>query len=126
MSVRETILNQQPYSGVRPSVPAPSPEEISFALEAVIAGGGVTDRDSARIAAFAWYHGIESQTVLGLFRTCGTRQIVQQELGSYRGRLAGLPAKIPNRAFRRLNGLSLANELGVPDLGWAIAVLTVA
>jgi len=126
VTLRELILNQQPYSVARPSVPAPSPEEISSALENMIAEGGITNRDSARIAAFAWYHGIESHAVLALFRARGTRYIVQQELGSYRGHLTDLPAKIPYRAFRRLNGLSMAKELGVPDLGWAIAVLTVA
>lgn len=126
MSVSSKILNQQPYSGVRPFTPAPEPEEISAALAQVIAGGGVTDLDSARIASFAWYHGIESQTVLDLFRTRGTRQILQQELGSHKERHADLPEKIPSRAFRRLGGFMLAKELGVPELGWAIAVLTVA
>jgi hypothetical protein len=107
-------------------VAAPSPEEISVALQDVIADGGVTDRDSARIVAFAWYHGIESEAVLGLFRTRGTRQILQQELGSYRDRCPDLPENISNRAFRRLSGFMLARELGMPELGWAIAVLTVA
>jgi hypothetical protein len=126
MSFREIILNQLPYSGVLPSVPAPSPEEISAALQEVLADRGVTDRDSARIAAFAWYHGIESEAVLGLFRTRGTRHILQQELGSYRDRRFDPPENIPNRAFRRLSGFMLARELGMPELGWAIAVLTVA
>jgi hypothetical protein len=126
MSVSSNILNQQPYSGVRPSAPAPKPEEISAALAEVIASGGVTDLDSARVAAFAWYHGIESQAVLDLFRTRGTRQILQQELGSHKERHADLPEKIPSRAFRRLSSFMLAKELGVPELGWAIAVLTVA
>jgi hypothetical protein len=125
MSFREIVLNQLPYSGVRPSVPAPSPEEISAALEEVIAAGGVTDRDSARIAAFAWYHGIGSEAVLSLFRTRGTKQILQQELGSYRDRRSDLP-EILNRAFRRLSGFMPARELDMPELGWAIAVLTVA
>jgi hypothetical protein len=125
MSFREIVLNQLPYSGVRPAVPAPSPEEISAALEEVIAAGGVTDRDSARIAAFAWYHGIGSEAVLGLFRTRGTKQILQQELGSYRDRRSDLP-EILNRAFRRLSGFMPARELDMPELGWAIAVLTVA
>lgn len=126
MSFGEIILNQLPYSGALPSVPAPSPSEISGAVEEVIAGGGITGRDTARIVAFAWYHGIESEAVLGLFRTRGTRQILQEELGSYRGRRADFPEKIPNRAFRRLSSFMLAKELGMPDLGWAIAVLTVA
>jgi hypothetical protein len=125
MSFREIVLNQLPYSGVRPAVPAPSPEEISAALEEVIAAGGVTDRDSARIAAFAWYHGIGSEAVLSLFRTRGTKQILQQELGSYRDRRSDLP-EILNRAFRRLSGFMPARELDMPELGWAIAVLTVA
>jgi len=126
VSVRSKILNQQPYSGVRPFVPAPEPEEISAALADVVASGGVTDLDSARVAAFAWYHGIESQTVLDLFRTRGTLKILQQELGSHNERHADLPEKIPSRAFRRLGSFMLAKELGVPELGWAIAVLTVA
>lgn len=126
MSARSKILGQQPYSGVRSLTPAPEPEEISAALGEVIASGGVTDLDSARICSFAWYHGIESQTILDLFRTRGTRQILQQELGSHKERHVDFPEKIPGRAFRRLNGFTLAKELGVPELCWAIAVLTVA
>jgi hypothetical protein len=126
MSIRAKILCQQPYSGARPLTPAPEPEEISAALADVIANGGVTDLDSARIASFAWYHGIESQAVLDLFRTRGTRQILQQELGSHKERHSNLPEKIPSRAFRRLSSFMLAKELDVPELGWAVAVLTVA
>lgn len=125
MSATAKILNQQPYSGVGPIAPAPERVEISVALAEVISGGGITSGASARIAAFAWYYGIESETVLDLFRTRGTRWILQQELGSYRECLE-LPGKVPSRAFRRLSEFSLARELGVPELGWAVAILMVA
>jgi hypothetical protein len=126
MSVRAKILNQQPYGGVGPSTPSPELEEISDALAEVIAGGGITDRDAARIAAFAWYYAVESETVLDLFRTGGTRRILQQELGSHSERPADLPQKIPSRGFRHLSEFSLAKELDTPELGWAVAVLKVA
>jgi hypothetical protein len=126
MSVWARILDQRPYSGIRPTLPLPEPEEIFAALAEVVAKGGITDRDSARIAAFAWYHGIESQTVLDLFRARGTRQILQQELSSHREHVVNRSEKIHSHAFRRISDFSLAKELGVPELGWAVAVLIVA
>jgi hypothetical protein len=124
MSIRGKILNQQPYNRVDPFASALEPQEISAALAEVIAAGGVTDRDSARIAAFAWYYGVESQTVVDLFRKRGTRQILQEELGSYLGRPTNLPQKISSPAFRR--NVWLGKKLSVPGSGWAVTVLMVA
>ena len=122
-AVRATILSQHPYSGVASSLPRPEPDEIEAAL-AEIRETGIADRDSARIAAFAWYSGVDSTGVLELFRGQGTALILQRELKSHKDKAALMPDL--SAGFRRLTEFSLAKELGIPELGWAIAILSVA
>jgi len=73
----DKILSQTPFSGVPPTAPRPEPEEIATAL-AELQRRGISDRDSARIAAYAWYSGVDSTGVLDLFRSYGTLRILRQ------------------------------------------------
>jgi hypothetical protein len=123
--IRNKILGQCPFSGGRPTVARPGPEEIAIAL-AEVQRKGISDREQARIAAYAWYSGVGSDNVLELFRRCGTSRILQRELKS-RADLASQMAKShTGRVSQHLTDISLAQELGIPDLGWTVAVLSVA
>lgn len=122
---RAKLLNQRPYSGMVSTVPRPEPNEIEAALEGV-RKTGISDRDSARIAAFAWYSGVDSTGVLKLFRSRGTARILEGELNSYKHYTAQMPDLSTGGPIRRLTEFSLAKELGIPEFGWAVAILSVA
>jgi hypothetical protein len=124
-AIGANLLRQCPYSGVVSTVPRPEPDEIEAALED-IQKTGISDRDSARVAAFAWYSGVDSTKVLKLFRSRGTLRILQDELNSYKHYIAQMPDLSTGRGIRYLTEFSLAKELGAPELGWAVAVLSVA
>jgi hypothetical protein len=121
----DKILSQTPFSGMPPTAPRPEPEEISTAL-AELQRRGISDRDSARIAAYAWYSGVDSTGVLDLFRSYGTLRILRLELESHAHLASQMPKLPTGRIFRHLTELSLATELGIPELGWSVAILTVA
>jgi hypothetical protein len=123
--IRNKILGQCPFGGTRPTVPRPEPEEIAMAL-AEVQRKGISDRERARIAAYAWYSGVDSDNVLELFRRYGTSRILQRELKSRAGLASQMPKWNTGRASRYLTDISLAKELGIPDLGWTVAVLSVA
>jgi hypothetical protein len=124
-AVRYKILSQTPFSGVRPTTPRPEPEEIAAAL-AEVQRRGISDGDNARIAAYAWYSGVDSTGVLDLFRGYGTSRILRHELKSHAHLASQMPKLPTGRIFGHLTELSLATELGIPELGWAVAILTVA
>ena len=124
-AVRMKILNQGPFSGTRTTLPRPETDEIATAL-ADVQRRGIADRDSARIAAYAWYAGVESDSVLELFRRYGTPRILRRELKSF-AHLAPLMPKVPTgQVFGHLTELTLVKGLGIPELGWAMAILAVA
>ena len=81
-AIRDTILSQGPFSGTRPTAPRPEADDIVTAL-AEVQRRGLSDRDSARIAAYAWYSGVDSDAVLELFRRYGTQRILRRELKSH-------------------------------------------
>ena len=124
-AIRAKLLNQHPYGGMASTAPRPEPDEIEAALEE-IRTGGISDRDSARIAAFAWYSGVDSTGVLKLFRSRGTARILQGELNSYKHYTAQMRDLSTGGVIRQLTEFSLAKELGIPELGWAGAILSVA
>jgi len=120
------ILNQTPCSGTAPTVPAPQHEEIIAIFEDMIASGGIKDLDTARIAAFAWYNGIEKDAVLEGFRLRGTADILRAELAVHLEPALEVPYVSSGQRFPRHSPFMLARELNRPDLGWALVVLTVA
>lgn len=124
-AVRNKILSQSPFSGTRSTVPRPEPNDIEGAL-AEIQRSGIGDRESARIAAYAWYSGIDSDRVLELFRRYGTARILLRELKSHAHVAPQMPKVSSGRFFGHLTELTLAKELGIPELGWAMAILVVA
>jgi len=124
-AIRAKLLNQRPYSGMVSTVPRPEPDEIEAVLDEV-RKTGISDRDGARIAAFAWYFGVDSTGVLKLFRSRGTARILQGELNSYKHYATQMPDLSMGGVIRRLTEFSLAKELGIPELGWAVAILSVA
>lgn len=123
--IRSLILEQSPFSRSLPTVERPKPEDVATAL-AEVRRKGISDRDSARIAAYAWYSGAESDSVLALFRNRGVARIIKDELSSLPE--TTLEIKIPQNsfAFRHFSEIQLAKELGIPELGWTVAILTAA
>jgi hypothetical protein len=126
MSVRALILSQRPFSGQLSAGAVPEPEDVLLQLAEVVAGGGIKDIETARIAAYAWYSGIDSDAVLSLFRERGVSDILRSELASHAPMTSSTASLIDWRSFERLSSHCLAKELEQPTLGWAIAVLEVA
>ena len=120
------ILNQTPCSGTAPTIPAPKQEEVVAVFEDMIASGGIKDLETARIAAFAWYRGVEQDAVLGAFRLRGTTKILRVELAVHQQPAIEVPHISTGQRFPRQSSFMLAGELNRPDLGWALVVLTVA
>jgi hypothetical protein len=106
---------------VRPIAPRQKPEEIAAAL-AEVQRRGISDRDSARIAAYAWYSGVDSNGVLDLFRSYGTSRILRRELKCHARHASQMPKLPAGRILAHLTELLLA----IPEMGWAVAVLMVA
>ncbi|HET6168730.1 MAG TPA: hypothetical protein VFE01_01065 [Terracidiphilus sp.] len=125
IAIRAKLLDQRPYSGLVSTVPRPEPDEIEAAVKE-IRKTGISDRNSARIAAFAWYSGVDSSGVLELFRARGTARILRDELNSHKHYTARMPDLSAGEVFRHLSEFSLAKALGIPELGWAVAILSVA
>lgn len=124
-AIRSTILRQSPFSRSRPAFERPKPEEIAAAIAAV-RRKGIFDRESARVASYAWYNGVESESVLALFRSRGVARIVKDELSSLSKTARRITIPHNSFAFRHLSELELAEELGVPELGWTLAILGAA
>jgi hypothetical protein len=120
------ILNQTPCSGSAPTTPTPQHEEIAAVFEDMIASGGIKDLETARIAAFAWYSGVEKDAVLEAFRLRGTSEILRAELAVHQQPAIEVPYVSTGQRFPRQSSFMLARELKRPDLGWALVVLTVA
>lgn len=119
------ILGQSPFSGTRRTVEAPTTEEVQAALTEV-QRKGISDSDSARIAAFAWYSGVQSDSVLSLFRNRGVARVIKDELSLLPK--AAEKVAIPHNsfAFRHFSEHNLSKVLGIPELGWVVAILSVA
>ena len=120
------ILNQTPCSGSAPTLPAPDHEEIAAVFEDMIASGGINNLETARVAAFAWYNGVEKDAVLEAFRLSGTAEILRTELAVHQQPAIEAPYVSMGQRFPRQISYLLARELKRPDLGWALVVLTVA
>jgi hypothetical protein len=120
------ILNQTPCSGSAPTLPAPEHEEIAAVFEDMIASGGINNLETARVAAFAWYNGVEKDAVLEAFRLSGTAEILRTELAVHQQPAIEAPYVSMGQRFPRQSSYLLARELKRPDLGWALVVLTVA
>ena len=112
-AIRAKLLNQHPYGGMVSTVPRPEPDEIEAALEE-IRTGGISDRDSARIAAFAWYSGVDSTGVLKLFRSRGTARILQGELNSYKHYTAQMRDLSTGGVIRQANRVLAGEGIGHP------------
>jgi hypothetical protein len=126
MSARAAVLEQRPYSGLAHLSPHIENGKISEALREIVTAGGINNRDDARVAAFAWYHGIEQETVLELFRARGVATVLREELGTHEP-LAENAAGIVRLLTRsRLGTFNLVRDSKRPDWGWAIAILAVA
>jgi hypothetical protein len=124
-AIRSTILEQSPFNRSRPTVEHPKPEDIAAAL-AEVRRKGISDRESARIAAYAWYNGVESDSVLALFRSRGVTRIIKDELSSLQKTTLKITIPHNSFAFRHFSELELAKELGLPELGWTVAILSAA
>jgi hypothetical protein len=120
---KEKILRQQPFSGLRSSVVRPDPAEVETALhECEISG--VNDRDSGRVAAYAWYCGVDNDRVLAAIRTAGARKVLLHELSTHERRGERNDADLIALLMLRGSHSQLAQNLGDPGLGWAVAVIS--
>lgn len=120
------ILDQTPCSGRAPTLPTPTHEEILEVFEDMVASGGIKSLETARIAAFAWYNGVQNDAVLEAFRLGGTAKIVRTELAVHQKPAVEVPYVSTGQRSSRQSSFLLARELNRPDLGWALVVLTVA
>jgi hypothetical protein len=126
MSARAAVLEQRPYSGLAHLSPQIENRQILEALQEIVTTGGINNRDDARVAAFAWYHGVERETVLELFRAKGVVTVLQEELGAHEPLTENGVGIVRGLTLRRLGTFNLARDLKHPDWGWAIAILAVA
>ncbi|SRR6266404_142983 len=118
------VLRQSPFSGQRQAEPRPDPAEVEKALQEC-EDKGVTDRDSGRVAAYAWYSGIENDRVLKLVRAAGARNVLLRELSCYKVQGERKASELIVLMVHRGSTFNLAQCLGNPAIGWAVAVMTV-
>jgi hypothetical protein len=125
IAVRAKILSQIPFGRNVASRLQIEIDEITAAIEDIHAKG-LSGRDDARIAAFAWISGVATTQVLELFRSRGTARILRDELKAYKHyKISNAQSRFPG-LLARLGRFSLAEDLGIPELGWMIALLSVA
>ena len=121
--VQESILNQQPFSRRRPGEVVPEPAEVEEALNEC-GRRGLRDLASGRVAAYAWYQGVQNDTVLHLFRTTGAQSVLLRELSAHKARDRTNDAQLVASLEHRGIPSELARALGDPDAGWALAVVS--
>src|SRR5271168_1465704 len=120
----DKILKQSPFSGRRQTEVRPDAAEVETALREC-EQKGVTDRDSGRVAAYAWYSGIENDRVLKLVRAADAGKVLLRELSCYK--LPGERKRLELIAplVHRGSTFNLAQSLGNPEIGCAVAMMTV-
>jgi len=118
------ILRQSPFSGQRQAEPRPDTAEVETALQEC-EDKGVTDRDSGRVAAYAWYSGIENDRVLKVVRAAGARNVLLRELSCYKVQGERKASELIALMVHRGSTFNLAQCLGNPAIGWAVAVMNV-
>jgi hypothetical protein len=119
------ILAQRPFARQFGTMPQPERAEVDAAL-AGVEDVGIVDLNSGRIAAYAWYSGIKSESVLALFRSAGTAAALKRELKTHAARAFDLPRQLVSGIAHRSSEFSLTADLDDPELGWAVAILAVA
>jgi len=120
---RGRILRQQPFLGKRPGEPVPEAAEVEAALRECELSG-LQDRDSGRVVAYAWYHGVRNDTVLDLIRKAGTETVLLRELSGHKPRDRSNDAQLVTSLVHHGNPGYLANALGDSHAGWALAVIS--
>lgn len=120
---RDKILRQLPFSGQRPTEAPPDQSEVETALRECEASG-VSDRDSGRVVAYAWYSGLDNDRVLGLVRATGARTLLLRELSCYKAQGQRQGTELVSMLTHRGSPYNLAQSLGDPHLGWATAVIS--
>lgn len=125
IAVRDKILSQIPFSRNVAARRQIEIDEITAAIEDVHRKG-ISGRDDARVAAFAWISGVSTTQVLELFRSRGTARILRDELKAYKHyKTSNAQSRSPG-LLARSGRFSLAEDLGIPELGWMTALLSVA
>src|ERR1035437_1081152 len=117
---RAKILRQRPFAPKGPGERLPEAAEVEAALRECVTGG-VNDRDSARVVAYAWYHGVENDTVLDLIRKAGPKDVLLRELSAHKARNDRDDAELVASLAHRGDLRDLVRSFGDPDLGWALA-----
>lgn len=120
---REKILRQLPFSGQRPTEALPDQSEVETALRECEASG-VSDRDSGRVIAYAWYSGLDNDRVLSLVRAVGAKTFLLRELSCYKAQGERQGTELVSMLTHRGSPYNLAQTLGDPRLGWATAVIS--
>jgi len=120
---REKILRQLPFSGQRPTEALPDQSEVETALRECEASG-VSDRDSGRVVAYAWYSGLDNDRVLSLVRAVGAKTFLLRELSCYKAQGERQGTELVSMLTHRGSPYNLAQTLGDPRLGWATAVIS--
>jgi hypothetical protein len=121
--LRETLLRQQPFSRKPPGERLPEPADVEAALRECELSG-LRDVDSGRVVAYAWYHGVQNDTVLDLIRKSGAETVLLRELSGHKARDRSNDAQLITSLMHRGNFGDLANALGDSDAGWALAVIS--
>jgi len=118
------IVSQSPFSGQRQAQARPDTAEVEMAL-LECEQKGVTDRDSGRVVAYAWYSGFENDRVLKLVRAAGARNVLLRELSCYKLEGERKVSELIALLVHRGSTFNLAQCLDNPAIGWAVAVMTV-
>jgi hypothetical protein len=125
IAARDKILSQIPFNRNVTAYRRIEIDEITVAIEDVHRKG-LSGRGDARIAAFAWISGVAATQVLELFRNRGTARILRDELKDYKDYKTSDAQSRPPGLLARAGRFSLAENLGIPELGWMTALLSVA
>ena len=125
IAARAKILSQIPFSSNVATRRQIGIDEITAAIEDVHRKG-ISAREDARIAAFAWISGVATTQVLELFRRRGTARILRDELKAYKHHKISDAQSRSHGLLARAGRFSIAEDLGIPELGWMTALLSVA
>ena len=120
-TARARILAAVPYGGYLRKTEPVDDQDVVEALEH-LSIPGLTDRDGARVAAFAQYAGL-TEEVRPIVLRANLEEVLKLELTAQRARQYNDPERFADAISNGGTEMGIVKVLNDPEVGWALAVL---